>query len=29
VGQAMRELVAAGLKGPRAVVLDADALTSF
>jgi ADP-dependent NAD(P)H-hydrate dehydratase / NAD(P)H-hydrate epimerase len=29
VGQAMRELVAAGLNGPRAVVLDADALTSF
>jgi ADP-dependent NAD(P)H-hydrate dehydratase / NAD(P)H-hydrate epimerase len=29
VGQPMRELVAAGLKGPRAVVLDADALTSF
>jgi hydroxyethylthiazole kinase-like uncharacterized protein yjeF len=29
VGQAMRELVAAGLAGPRAVVLDADALTSF
>jgi hydroxyethylthiazole kinase-like uncharacterized protein yjeF len=25
----MRELVAAGLAGPRAVVLDADALTSF
>jgi ADP-dependent NAD(P)H-hydrate dehydratase / NAD(P)H-hydrate epimerase len=29
VGQAMRDLVAAGLEGPRAVVLDADALTSF
>jgi hydroxyethylthiazole kinase-like uncharacterized protein yjeF len=29
VGPAMRELVAAGLAGPRAVVLDADALTSF
>jgi hydroxyethylthiazole kinase-like uncharacterized protein yjeF len=29
VGQPMRELVAAGLAGPRAVVLDADALTSF
>ena len=29
VGQQMRELVAAGLNGPRAVVLDADALTSF
>jgi ADP-dependent NAD(P)H-hydrate dehydratase / NAD(P)H-hydrate epimerase len=29
VGQPMRDLVAAGLKGPRAVVLDADALTSF
>jgi ADP-dependent NAD(P)H-hydrate dehydratase / NAD(P)H-hydrate epimerase len=29
VGQPMRELVAAGLGGPRAVVLDADALTSF
>ncbi|HEV2957654.1 MAG TPA: NAD(P)H-hydrate dehydratase [Xanthobacteraceae bacterium] len=29
VGQAMRELVAAGVAGPRAVVLDADALTSF
>jgi hydroxyethylthiazole kinase-like uncharacterized protein yjeF len=29
VGQPMRELVVAGLKGPRAVVLDADALTSF
>src|SRR5262249_196923 len=29
VGQPMRELVTAGLKGPRAVVLDADALTSF
>jgi hydroxyethylthiazole kinase-like uncharacterized protein yjeF len=29
VGQPMRELVAAGLSGPRAVVLDADALTSF
>ena len=29
MGQAMRELVAAGLAGPRAVVLDADALTSF
>jgi ADP-dependent NAD(P)H-hydrate dehydratase / NAD(P)H-hydrate epimerase len=29
VGQAMRELVAAGLAGPRAAVLDADALTSF
>jgi hydroxyethylthiazole kinase-like uncharacterized protein yjeF len=29
VGQAMRELVAVGLNGPRAVVLDADALTSF
>jgi len=29
VGAAMREYVAAGLAGPRAVVLDADALTSF
>jgi ADP-dependent NAD(P)H-hydrate dehydratase / NAD(P)H-hydrate epimerase len=29
VGQPMRDLVAAGLNGPRAVVLDADALTSF
>src|SRR5262249_8214645 len=29
VGQPMRELVTAGLKGPRGVVLDADALTSF
>jgi len=29
VGPAMRELVAAALAGPRAVVLDADALTSF
>jgi ADP-dependent NAD(P)H-hydrate dehydratase / NAD(P)H-hydrate epimerase len=29
VGQKMRELVAAALAGPRAVVLDADALTSF
>ena len=29
VGEPMRALVAAGLKGPRAVVLDADALTSF
>jgi ADP-dependent NAD(P)H-hydrate dehydratase / NAD(P)H-hydrate epimerase len=29
VGQPMCELVAAGLAGPRAVVLDADALTSF
>jgi ADP-dependent NAD(P)H-hydrate dehydratase / NAD(P)H-hydrate epimerase len=29
VGQPMRELVAAGLAGPRGVVLDADALTSF
>src|SRR5262249_22158432 len=29
VGQPMRQLVAAGLAGPRAVVLDADALTSF
>ena len=29
VGEPMRELVAAGLSGPRAVVLDADALTSF
>jgi len=29
VGQPMRELVAAGLSGPRAMVLDADALTSF
>jgi hydroxyethylthiazole kinase-like uncharacterized protein yjeF len=29
VGPGMRELVAAGLAGPRAVVLDADALTSF
>ena len=29
VGQPMRELVSAGLAGPRAVVLDADALTSF
>jgi hydroxyethylthiazole kinase-like uncharacterized protein yjeF len=29
VGPPMRELVAAGLAGPRAVVLDADALTSF
>jgi len=29
VGQGMRDLVAAGLAGPRAVVLDADALTSF
>jgi hydroxyethylthiazole kinase-like uncharacterized protein yjeF len=29
VGSAMRELVIAGLAGPRAVVLDADALTSF
>ena len=29
VGQAMRELVTAGLAGPRGVVLDADALTSF
>ena len=29
VGQAMRDLVAAGLEGSRAVVLDADALTSF
>jgi ADP-dependent NAD(P)H-hydrate dehydratase / NAD(P)H-hydrate epimerase len=29
VGQEMCELVAAGLAGPRAVVLDADALTSF
>jgi hydroxyethylthiazole kinase-like uncharacterized protein yjeF len=29
VGGAMRELVFAGLAGPRAVVLDADALTSF
>ena len=29
VGRAMRDLVAAGLAGQRAVVLDADALTSF
>jgi ADP-dependent NAD(P)H-hydrate dehydratase / NAD(P)H-hydrate epimerase len=29
VGPPMRELVTAGLSGPRAVVLDADALTSF
>jgi len=29
VGPAMRDLVAAALAGPRAVVLDADALTSF
>src|SRR5262249_25444383 len=29
VGRPIRELVAAGLAGPRAVVLDADALTSF
>jgi hydroxyethylthiazole kinase-like uncharacterized protein yjeF len=29
VGEPMRELVTAGLCGPRAVVLDADALTSF
>ncbi|MBV9429400.1 MAG: NAD(P)H-hydrate dehydratase [Bradyrhizobiaceae bacterium] len=29
VGQPMRDLVASGLAGPRAVVLDADALTSF
>src|ERR1051326_8992168 len=29
VGEPMRALVAARLKGPRAVVLDADALTSF
>jgi ADP-dependent NAD(P)H-hydrate dehydratase / NAD(P)H-hydrate epimerase len=29
VGAAMRELVAAALKGKRSVVLDADALTSF
>src|SRR5262249_38622547 len=29
VGEPMRELVATALAGPRAVVLDADALTSF
>ena len=29
VGREMRELVLAALAGPRAVVLDADALTSF